>query len=356
MPSRWPRCRSRWGALPLSAVPQISHLKFLVADVASATIVHNRATLGSLQWYQQCTGGSAPLLFTWTQVAELRSAQLDWQQNVLQGRLATLREDSGRITANDRLKVRMLARSRARTCGHAEFMHICKRSVNVQHTPESAKLWRQQEELSTTLSELEQKMAVLDADLTWRAVEAEKLQVHFASFSLNRPRSATPQADERHSAPQVACHDAKQRCAPGKLQATCAAACLTQASLEAATGAKAPPPPTYNGTKVHAAVGDGGGGGTSSPLGGSVPIDEERLRAPLAAAAAGEKPASQRPAGSKAFGERAAVGSAVMQACSVQHGEADKAVGALHALMVHHVTMLLCEVLACCTCSSANLC
>ena len=34
-----------------------------------------------------------------------------------------------------------------------------------------------QEELSTTLSELEQKMAVLDADLTWRAVEAEKLQV-----------------------------------------------------------------------------------------------------------------------------------------------------------------------------------
>lgn len=55
-------------------------------------------------------------------MAELRSAQLDWQQNVLQGRLATLREDSGRITANDRLKVRMLARSRARTCGHAEYM------------------------------------------------------------------------------------------------------------------------------------------------------------------------------------------------------------------------------------------
>lgn len=85
----------------------------------------------------------------------------------------------------------------------------------------------------------------------------------------------------------------------------CAAAGLAQASLEAATGAKAPPPPMYNGTKVHAAIGDGGSG-TSNPLGGSVPIDSERLRAPLAAAAAGEVLASRRPGGSKAFGERAA--------------------------------------------------
>ena len=86
---------------------------------------------------------------------------------------------------------------------------------------------------------------------------------------------------------------------------TCGAVSLVQASLEAATGAKAPPPPLYNGTKVHAAIGDGGSG-TSNPVGGSVPIDSERLRAPLAAAAAEEVPASRRPTSSKAFGERAA--------------------------------------------------
>lgn len=43
------------------------------------------------------------------QVAELRSAQLDWQQNVLQGRLAALRQDSERIAANDRLKVGLIS-------------------------------------------------------------------------------------------------------------------------------------------------------------------------------------------------------------------------------------------------------
>ena len=40
-----------------------------------------------------------------SQMAELRAAQLDWQQNVLSGRLAALRSDSERISANDRLKV-----------------------------------------------------------------------------------------------------------------------------------------------------------------------------------------------------------------------------------------------------------
>jgi len=39
------------------------------------------------------------------QMSELRAAQLDWQQNVLSGRLAALRQDSDRIAANDRLKV-----------------------------------------------------------------------------------------------------------------------------------------------------------------------------------------------------------------------------------------------------------
>lgn len=68
-----------------------------------------------LQLHQTAYMGTKFQEISPAQVAELRSAQLDWQQNVLQGRLATLREDSGRITANDRLKVRMLARSRAST-------------------------------------------------------------------------------------------------------------------------------------------------------------------------------------------------------------------------------------------------
>jgi hypothetical protein len=76
-----------------------------------------------------------------------------------------------------------------------------------------------------------------------------------------------------------------------------------QESLEAATGKKSPPPPSYNGTKVHMAIGDGSSG-TTGPAGGSVPIDDARLRAPLAAAAAAEVPPSQRLPGSKAFGEQ----------------------------------------------------
>ena len=171
-----------------------------------------------------------------------------------------------------------------------------------------------QEELSTTLSELEQKMAVLDADLTWRAIEAEKLQVTSCKWSSSTARRwfckltrsnqhlswLVPMTRQLHQLTSQT--QARSLCGP------------VQASLEAATGTKAPPPPTYNGTKVHAAIGDRGSG-TTNPLGGSVPIDNERLRAPLAAAATGEVPASRRPAGSKAFGKHVRR-RAGMQACS----------------------------------------
>lgn len=55
----------------------------------------------------EATGASnaAALAALSDQMTELRAAQLDWQQNVLSGRLAALREDSQRIAANDRLKV-----------------------------------------------------------------------------------------------------------------------------------------------------------------------------------------------------------------------------------------------------------
>ncbi len=58
------------------------------------------------------------------QVAELRAAQLDWQQNVLSGRLAALRADSERIAANDRLKARAFSNVHCLSSWH-QCHHDC---------------------------------------------------------------------------------------------------------------------------------------------------------------------------------------------------------------------------------------
>ena len=50
-------------------------------------------------------GVAAPQEALSVQMAELRDAQLGWQQNVLSERLTALKQDSERIAANDLLKV-----------------------------------------------------------------------------------------------------------------------------------------------------------------------------------------------------------------------------------------------------------